>query len=116
MDPLARPAPGRPDAALESGADKVLHVQALRGVHRALGELRRGTPVLLRGPDGNGLLVGAAETLSGRGLADFVPGPMPGDGEPPVLLLEATRAAAILDTDPDTVSYTHLTLPTKRIV
>ncbi|GAV34998.1 GTP cyclohydrolase II [Roseomonas mucosa] len=104
MDPLARPAPGRPDAAVESGADKVLHVQALRGVHRALGELRRGTPVLLRGPDGNGLLVGAAETLSGRGLAEFVPGPMPGDGEPPVLLLEATRAAAILDTDPDTAA------------
>jgi GTP cyclohydrolase II len=101
MDPLARPVPGHPDDATESGADTVLHVQALRGVHRALGELRRGTPVLLRGPDGAGLLVGAAETLSGRGLAEFAPGPQPGGGEPPVLLLEATRAAAILAAGPE---------------
>ena len=96
MDPLPRPAPGRPDAATESGAGTALHVQALRGVHRALGELRRGTPVLLRGPDGGGLLVGAAETLSGRGLTEFAPDRRAGGGEPPVLLLEATRAAAIL--------------------
>ncbi|PZP41122.1 MAG: GTP cyclohydrolase II [Azospirillum brasilense] len=77
-----------------------MHVQALRGVHRALGELRRGTPVLLRGPDGGGLLVSAAETLSGRGLAEFAPSPRPGGGEPPVLLLEPTRAAAVLAADP----------------
>ena len=100
MDPLARPAPGRPDDAAESGAETVLHVQALRGVHRALGELRRGTPVLLRGPDGGGLLVGAAETLSGRGLAEFASSPRPEGGETPVLLLEPTRAAAILAADP----------------
>ncbi|MFC0410300.1 GTP cyclohydrolase II [Roseomonas elaeocarpi] len=78
---------------------------AMRRVHRALGELRRGTPVLIRGlvPGaspagtavctetslGQGLLVAAAETVSARGLAEFT-------GTEPVLLLSPVRAAALL--------------------
>lgn len=71
---------------------------ALRAVHRAMSELRRGTPVLLvpSGPAGAGgerpLLVAAAETVSARGLAEIAAAGLP----PPVLLLSPVRAAAVL--------------------
>ena len=66
-------------------------VQALRQVHRAVAELRRGTPVILRGPDG-ALVVSAAETAGAQGLMDLV-GAAVG---PAVLLLAPVRAAAVL--------------------
>jgi GTP cyclohydrolase II len=68
---------------------------ALRRVHRAVSDLRRGTPVLLRcGRDnpGSALMVAAAETVGGRGLAELA---ALGAG-PPLLLLAPSRAAAVL--------------------
>jgi len=64
---------------------------ALRQVHRAVADLRRGTPVLLRGPDG-ALVVAAAETVGARGLAELAAAAL----APPVLLLAPVRAAAVL--------------------
>ncbi len=77
--------PGLPDAA----------ALALRAVHRAVAELRRGTPVLVR--DGNHLLViAAAETLGARGLAEIA-----ATAEaPPLLLLAPARAAALAPPSP----------------
>jgi GTP cyclohydrolase II len=64
---------------------------AMRGVHRAISDLRRGTPVLII--EGEvALLVGAAETLGASGLADIASGGLAA----PVLLLAPTRAAALL--------------------
>jgi GTP cyclohydrolase II len=65
--------------------------RALRAVHRAAAELRRGTPVLLRGPEG-ALLIAAAETVSAAGLAELAAG----THAPAVLLLAPVRAAAVL--------------------
>lgn len=66
-------------------------VPALRHVHRAMAELRRGTPVLLRGPEGC-LIVAAAETVGALGLAE-----LSGVARcAPVLLLAPARAAAVL--------------------
>lgn len=65
--------------------------RALRAVHRAASELRRGTPVLLRGPDG-ALLIAAAETVSARSLTEIA-GAARG---PATLLLAPVRAAAVL--------------------
>ncbi|WBV42976.1 GTP cyclohydrolase II [Pseudoroseomonas cervicalis] len=64
---------------------------ALRAVHRAASDLRRGTPVLLTGPHGP-LLVAAAETVGARGLAELASG----GRQKPVLLLAPIRAAAVL--------------------
>ena len=61
-----------------------------RAVHRAAAELRRGTPVLLRG--GQDLVILAAETAGLRGLAEFAGLA----GGPAVLLLAPVRAAAVL--------------------
>lgn len=66
-------------------------VTALRHVHRAMAELRRGTPVLLRGPDGC-LLAAAAETVGALGLAELATSAR----SAPVLLLAPARAAAVL--------------------
>ena len=66
-------------------------VLALRQVHRAAAELRRGTPVLLRGGDAC-LAVAAAETVGARGLAELAAAGL----TPPVLLLAPVRAAAVL--------------------
>ena len=67
----------------------------LRAVHRAASELRRGTPVLLRGPDLT-LLLAAAETVGAAGLATLA-----GLGRtPPVLLLAPVRAAAVAPAPP----------------
>lgn len=63
----------------------------LRAVHRALSDLRRGTPVLLRGPDGL-LVVAAAEVVSARGLSELAAAAR----QPAVLLLAPVRAAAVL--------------------
>jgi GTP cyclohydrolase II len=73
-------------AALPDAASR-----AMRGVHRAISELRRGTPVLLAGPQG-ALVVAAAETVGARGLAEIAAAGM----APPVLLLAPVRAAAVL--------------------
>jgi GTP cyclohydrolase II len=64
---------------------------AMRGVHRAIAELRRGTPVLICQND-SALLIGAAETLGASGLADIASG----GAAAPVLLLAPMRAAALL--------------------
>jgi GTP cyclohydrolase II len=64
---------------------------SLRAVHRAASELRRGTPVLIRGPEG-ALLVAAAETVSARGLAEMAGA----SRAPATLLLAPVRAAAVL--------------------
>ncbi|WP_431303505.1 GTP cyclohydrolase II [Sediminicoccus sp. BL-A-41-H5] len=64
---------------------------ALRAVHRAVSELRRGTPVLIQG-EGAGLLVAAAETVGAQGLAEMAAL----SGAAPVLLLSPVRAAAVL--------------------
>jgi len=64
---------------------------AMRGVHRAISDLRRGTPVLIVQQE-TALLVGAAETLGAAGLTDIA-----GAGlAVPVLLLAPVRAAALL--------------------
>ena len=64
---------------------------AMRGVHRAISDLRRGTPVLIVQQEA-ALLVGAAETLGATGLTDIG-----GAGlAAPVLLLAPVRAAALL--------------------
>lgn len=80
---LSRPPPGLlPDAA----------ALALRAVHRAASELRRGTPVLLRHAAGaEALLLAAAETVGARGLAEIAALA----GAPPLLLLAPARAAAL---------------------
>ncbi len=75
---------------------EALHVpdpaaRLLRAVHRAMAELRRGTPVLLRGAEG-ALIVAAAETVSARGLTEIVSAAH----GPAVLLLAPVRAAAVL--------------------
>ena len=68
----------------------------LRGVERAIGELRRGEPVLLFDPDGTAALVLAAEQVSEAGLArlEALAG-----GE--VLLVLTARRASALGLGPD---------------
>ena len=81
----AKAAPPVPAAA---GPDPA--VLQLRAVHRAIADLRRGTPVLLDGAER--LLVLAAETAGARGLAELAALAT----VPPVLLLAPVRAAAVL--------------------
>ena len=77
---LALAGPKLPDPAL----------LRMRAVHRAVGEARRGTPVLLRGAVD--LVVVPAETAGARGLAELAELA----GASPVLLLSPVRAAALL--------------------
>jgi len=77
------------NGAAAAGSDP--RVLALRGVHRAVADLRRGTPVILRGPDGC-LVAAAAETVGAQGLADLAGAALGA----PVLLLAPVRAAAVL--------------------
>ena len=66
-------------------------VLSMRAVHRAASELRRGTPVVLRGAAG-GLVLAAAETVGAGGLDELL-----GLGiGAPVLLLAPVRAASVL--------------------
>jgi GTP cyclohydrolase II len=65
-------------------------VARLRSVHRAVAELRRGTPMLLRGA--TDLVMLAAETASARGLQDLASL----SSGPPVLVLSPVRAATVL--------------------
>ncbi len=77
----------------------------LRGVHRAIAELRRGTPVLLTGEVP--LLLLAAETASASSLNELA-GLAAG---PAVLLLAPMRAAAVLQRPvPQNVSAVALSL------
>ena len=62
----------------------------LRSVHRAIAEIRRGTPVLLAGTPAAVVL--AAETAGARGLAEMAELA----AGPPSLLLAPVRAAALL--------------------
>jgi GTP cyclohydrolase II len=65
----------------------LLHI---RSVHRAVADLRRGTPVLLLGNPGAVVL--AADTVGSAGLAELAALA----AGPPVLLLSPVRAAALL--------------------
>src|SRR3954447_23691524 len=65
-------------------------VLRLRGVHRAVAEWRRGTPVLLQGAAD--LVVLAAETAGGRGLSELAALA----AATPCLLLSPGRAATLL--------------------
>ncbi|MCC7284069.1 MAG: hypothetical protein IT556_16915, partial [Acetobacteraceae bacterium] len=65
----------------------------LRGVHRAVSDLRRGVPVVLTAAGaGAAWLVAAAETVGARGILAFA---ALGAG-PPLLLLASGRAASVL--------------------
>jgi GTP cyclohydrolase II len=64
-------------------------VLRLRAVHRAVADMRRGTPVVLRG--GSDLVLLAAEAAGERGLAELHQ-----VAEAPVLLLAPARAASVL--------------------
>lgn len=79
--------PARPAAAAPQ-ADPA--ATPLRAVQRAVAELRRGTPVVLRGAE-DVLLLLAAETASPAAMAEFEAAVTA-----PVLLLEPARAAAVL--------------------
>jgi GTP cyclohydrolase II len=84
-------APNLPHAAEIGPLVPDAQSQALRGVHRAVSDLRRGTPVVLRGPEG-ALVVAAAETVGARGLAELAIVAVAA----PMLLLAPVRAAAVL--------------------
>lgn len=96
MAPIAsRRAQGATNSALPEGESNAvspdMRVTGLRAVHRTASELRRGTPILLVGPEGT-LVVAAAETVSARGLSDLAAA----SRGPAVLLLAPVRAAAVL--------------------
>ncbi|WP_159348246.1 GTP cyclohydrolase II RibA [Roseomonas harenae] len=71
----------------------------MRAVHRAVSDLRRGTPVILSA-GGESLVLAAAETVGARGLAELAEASLAA----PVLLLSAPRAAAILSRPVSTAS------------
>ncbi|MDA8251894.1 MAG: GTP cyclohydrolase II [Rhodospirillales bacterium] len=83
---LRGPAAPRPPSPPPAGAEAL----RLRGVHRGVADLRRGTPVLLDAAEPLVLL--AAETAGARGLAEFAALA----AGPAVLLLAPVRAAAVL--------------------
>jgi GTP cyclohydrolase II len=87
MTPPGSLAPETP--AAPPGTDPA--AAALRRVHRAASDLRRGTPVVLRGPD-TCLVVAAAEAAGARGLAELAEASL----APALLLLAPVRAAAVL--------------------
>ncbi len=90
MSPTPASAQGSSPAAA-MGPDR--QALALRRVHRAAAELRRGAPVLLQGGAGDaGLLLVAMETVGASGLAELN-GLAAG---PALLLLAAARATALL--------------------
>jgi len=96
MTRLTAPAPTpTPDNMTSRGPDAA--TLALRQVHRATAELRRGAPVLLRDANsGEGLLLVAMETVGAAALAELASlaaGPV-------TLLLAPARAAALLPGQP----------------
>jgi len=82
--PLSAPAKAEAQPMPDAG------VLRLRAVHRAVADLRRGTPVVLIGP--NNLVLIPAETAGSRGLGELAALAK----SPPILLLAASRAAALL--------------------
>ncbi len=80
--------------ASPADAESSLDIHRLRAVHRAVGELRRGTAVVLLGDQD--LVILPAETAGARGLADIAQMTV----EPPLLLLARGRAAAVFS-NPD---------------
>ena len=88
---MTPPGPSAAEQIADLPAAQDPTVLALRRVHRAASELRRGTPVVLSGPDGC-LVVAAAETVGARGLAELAGAALTA----PVLLLAPVRAAAVL--------------------
>jgi GTP cyclohydrolase II len=79
-----------PIRRLRPPPDAPVDVGRLRAVHRAVSELRRGTPVLLTGAQPLVLL--AVETVGPRGIKEL----SALAAEPPVMLLAPARAAAVL--------------------
>jgi len=75
---------------LEPGVTPDPSILRVRAVHRAVADLRRGTPVLLQGDEP--LILLPAETAGARGLKEF----FLLAGAPPALLLAPARAAAVL--------------------
>jgi GTP cyclohydrolase II len=82
--PLSAPAQAEAQPMPDAG------VLRLRAVHRAVADLRRGTPVVLIGS--NNLVLIPAETAGSRGLGELAALAK----SPPILLLAASRAAALL--------------------
>ncbi|MDE2516924.1 MAG: GTP cyclohydrolase II [Rhodospirillales bacterium] len=82
------PVSSGPEKGPASGS--ALDAPRLRAVHRAVAELRRGTPVLLSGPEP--LILLAAETAGARGLGEFAALA----AQPAALLLAPSRAAGLL--------------------
>jgi GTP cyclohydrolase II len=92
LSSFPRPAPdgfASTDGGLTSVAPDPA-VLAIRDVHRAVAELRRGIPVLLDGAEP--LVVAAAETVGANGLTEFI---ALATGEP-VLVLGPVRAESVL--------------------
>ncbi len=87
----SRPPPGPTPRAGTGGNAPSAPSAPARAVQRAVAELRRGTPVLLRG-SGVTLAVVSAETAGARGIAELAELA----AGPPILLLAPVRAAAIL--------------------
>jgi len=79
-----------PVGRLRPPPDAPVDAARLRAVHRAVSELRRGTPVLLTGAEPLALL--AVETVGPRGVFEVASLAT----EPPVMLLAPARAAAVL--------------------
>ena len=88
--PAGGPTDSLPMAGL-AGSSPDAEVLSMRAVHRAMSDLRRGTPVLLRGPVGS-LVIAAAETVGAEGLREFAAVAV----TQPVLLLAPVRAATVL--------------------
>ncbi len=83
-----------PITPLEADPPEAQGSGAARAVLRAVGELRRGAPVLLADGGGRGLVLLAAETMSTRGVADAAA--IAGARTGPVLLLMSEGRAALL--------------------
>ena len=69
MNPADRLPPRPEPAPTDAAAPRPEMLARLRAVHRAAGELRRGTPVLLLGA--TPLVMVPAETVGARGLAEL---------------------------------------------
>ncbi len=90
MNPADHLPPGPASSLTDAAAPRPEMLARLRAVHRAAGELQRGTPVLLLGA--NPLVMVPAETVGARGLAEL----KSLSAGPTVLLLAPTRAATVL--------------------